>query len=270
MLNNPRFNGKVYTHLMTPGAGSTGIEPDGAFTGVSQDEHVLSLGELLQVLWRRMWIIMLVTILLVGLVVGFDLQRPPVYAASSKILVGQQSNVNPAVATSVYDLQQLTLTMAEAVASRPVAKAASERLDMPIAPEDLLEDLDAEAVQETQFIEVTYTDTNKARAQRVANAVSAAFADRVTEVSPSVNAVTATVWEKAELPDTPVSPNPVRDGLLALVLGGMLGIGLAFLLEHLDDRWRSPEELEQISGVPTFGVIPEFKVVKASKRRGGD
>ncbi len=62
-----------------------------------------------------------------------------------------------------------------------------------------------------------------------------------------------------------MSPNPLRDGLLALILGAMLGVGLAFLLEQLDDRWRSPEEVERICGVPAFGVIPEFKASKITK-----
>jgi capsular polysaccharide biosynthesis protein len=47
----------------------------------------------------------------------------------------------------------------------------------------------------------------------------------------------------------------------------MVGITLAFLLEHLDDRWRSPEDAEQVSGVPTFGVVRTFNVPKA--RKGG-
>jgi capsular polysaccharide biosynthesis protein len=79
-------------------------------------------------------------------------------------------------------------------------------------------------------------------------------------VSPSANAITATVWERAAVPDSPVSTNPLRNALLGLLLGGMLGLGLAFLLEYLDDSWRSPEEVEQVSGVPTFGAIRTFEV----------
>jgi capsular polysaccharide biosynthesis protein len=45
----------------------------------------------------------------------------------------------------------------------------------------------------------------------------------------------------------------------------VLGTGLAFLLEFMDDSWRSPAEAEQVSGVPTFGVIPP---VTESARRG--
>jgi len=87
-------------------------------------------------------------------------------------------------------------------------------------------------------------------------------------VSPSANSITATVWEQAAMPDSPVSPDPVRDGMLALALGLLLGVGLAFLLEHLDDQWRSPEELEQVTGVPTLSVIPEYKVSKGKTNRG--
>jgi capsular polysaccharide biosynthesis protein len=70
--------------------------------------------------------------------------------------------------------------------------------------------------------------------------------------------VSATVVEQAALPDNPVSPQPIRNGLLALMAGLVLGLMLAFLLEYRDDSWRSPEEAEQVSGVPTFGVIRQF------------
>jgi capsular polysaccharide biosynthesis protein len=58
----------------------------------------------------------------------------------------------------------------------------------------------------------------------------------------------------------------LRNGLLAAVFGLMLGTGLALLMEYLDYSWRSPEEVEQISGVPTFATIPEFAV--ATRRMG--
>jgi receptor protein-tyrosine kinase len=57
----------------------------------------------------------------------------------------------------------------------------------------------------------------------------------------------------------------VRNGLLALAVGLIIGVGLAFLLEYLDDSWDSPEEMEQVSGAPTFGIIPEIKASKSQK-----
>jgi hypothetical protein len=43
---------------------------------------------------------------------------------------------------------------------------------------------------------------------------------------------------------------------------------MAFLLEYLDHSWRSPEEAEQITGVPTVGIIPEFKILGDNKIGG--
>ncbi len=61
----------------------------------------------------------------------------------------------------------------------------------------------------------------------------------------------------AELPTSPVRPQPIRNAVLALLMGLMLGIGLAFLAEYLDDSIKTREDLEKIAGrAPVIGVIP--------------
>jgi len=102
----------------------------------------------------------LAIVLIEALAVSSSLLEAPRYEASIKILVGQRSDVNPTIAPSVLDLQQLTLTMAQAVNTRPVAEAATRRLNLSMTPENLLANLDSEALEETQFIEVTYTDSD--------------------------------------------------------------------------------------------------------------
>lgn len=52
-------------------------------------------------------------------------------------------------------------------------------------------------------------------------------------------------------------PNPVRDGLLGLLVGVVLGLGLAFLRDHLDTRIRSASELSQKLGLPLLARLPE-------------
>lgn len=240
----------------------------GTSAEVLQDDYVLSVKDLLPVLWRRLWLITLIAVVLAGSAVGFDLLRTPTYEASIKILIGQQEQggSNPgSLGGEVQGLQDITQTMTEAVVTRPVAEEVVRRLDLEQSPEEILGNLSVEQTEQTQFMNVSYEDTSPAEAQQIANTVGDVFSEQVSEISPSANAVTATVWERAVTPESPVSPNPLRDGFLALVLGGMLGIGLALLLERLDDSWRSPEEVEQVSGVPTFGVIPEFKFSKSKK-----
>ena len=234
-------------------------------------EHIFSLGDLLRAIWRRLWVVVLVATVLVAGAVGFSLTQTPVYEGSIKILIGQKRGITE-TRNDVMGLQQLTLTMAEGVSTRPVTEAVIRQQNLRITPENFLANLSVQQVGTTQFIEVVYKDSSPERAQQVANAIGEVFSQQVSEVSSSANAISATVWERAVTPDEPVSPDPVRNGLLALVLALMLGVGLALLLELVDDSWNSPEEAEQITGVPIFGVIPHFAGAKDTREnhRGGE
>jgi polysaccharide biosynthesis transport protein len=65
------------------------------------------------------------------------------------------------------------------------------------------------------------------------------------------------VVSEAGTPGDPVSPDMLRTGLLALALGLLLGVGLAFLRDYLDDSIRTKDDLERASaGLPVLGLIP--------------
>ncbi len=68
----------------------------------------------------------------------------------------------------------------------------------------------------------------------------------------------------ATVPASPIKPTPLRNGVLAVVVGSLLGVGLAFLVEYLDDTIKSREELERVTGaIPIIGEIPEVSGWKA-------
>lgn len=234
---------------------------------LADNEYALTLEDIFKLVWRRLWVILLSMILLTGAAVGFSLMQMPSYEASIKILVGQeQGNVSGNLGSEIPGLQQLTQTMAEAVKTRPVAETVIRQQNLRISTEEFLsKKLNVQQISNTQFIEVSYRDPNPERAKEVANTIGEVFSEQVSNISPSANAITATVWERAATPEDPVSPDLLLNGLVALVLGLLLGVGLACLLEYMDDSWRSPEEAEQISGVPNFGIIPKFKLMKSKK-----
>ena len=74
------------------------------------------------------------------------------------------------------------------------------------------------------------------------------------------------VVDEAKVPRWPYKPNLQLNALLALVLGLLGGVGLAFLFEHLDDTFRRPEELEKLLGLPVLGVIPKTPLARSDSR----
>ncbi len=64
------------------------------------------------------------------------------------------------------------------------------------------------------------------------------------------------VLTPADVPSNPISPKPLRNLVLGLVAGALVGIAVALLIDHLDDSIRSKEEAERLTGKPALGVIP--------------
>jgi capsular exopolysaccharide synthesis family protein len=66
------------------------------------------------------------------------------------------------------------------------------------------------------------------------------------------------VMEQAEVPRAPVSPNRARNYQLALVIGLVLGLGLALLFEHVDNTVKTPEDIKAL-GLPFLGMVPNVE-----------
>lgn len=64
------------------------------------------------------------------------------------------------------------------------------------------------------------------------------------------------IVDGARPPTAPIEPNIPRNLLFAAVLGLASGVGLAFLLEGLDNTVRTTEQAQMISGVASLGMIP--------------
>ena len=78
------------------------------------------------------------------------------------------------------------------------------------------------------------------------------------------------VTQAAAVPTSPSSPKVSRNTILGAMLGLLLGLGFAFLLERLDRRIREPKDLEAIYGLPLLGVVPEIAALTRSTRRNGN
>ncbi len=188
----------------------------------AEDDYVISIRDVRRILWKRAWLIILLIVLASGSAVGLSLQQTPQYQSSITILVGQERGIiGPAGDPNI--LLTLSETMAALVTSRPVAEGVDNKLDLRTSPDYLLAGLTAAPVEGTQVIEVTYTGSDPEETRRIANAVGEVFTQKVSELSPSPDTLTATVWERAIWPGVPISPNPLRNVVLALLLGGPAG-----------------------------------------------
>ena len=79
---------------------------------------------------------------------------------------------------------------------------------------------------------------------------------RTAEAQATNNLVVA---EPAIETKEPIRPRTLTNTLLAAVIGAMLAIGVAFLIEYLDDTVKTPDDVERVSGLSTLGAIARLK-----------
>jgi capsular exopolysaccharide synthesis family protein len=114
-------------------------------------------------------------------------------------------------------------------------------------------------VQDQREREIQYTilqrEVDTARAQYEA------LLQRLKEVSIAggVGSSQISVVDRAAVPVAPFEPRLGRTLIQAIILSLALGIGLAFLLNYLDDTIKTPEDLKQKLGLAAVGVIPVVK-----------
>ena len=75
------------------------------------------------------------------------------------------------------------------------------------------------------------------------------------------------VVDRAEIPSSPFKPDLRQNLIIAMLLGLIGGVALAFFLEHLDDTLRTPEDMEQLTQLPVLGVVPKMQHPKAAEGR---
>jgi polysaccharide biosynthesis transport protein len=78
-------------------------------------------------------------------------------------------------------------------------------------------------------------------------------------VAGGVGVNNVSIVDKAQVPGRPYTPRLSLNVAFALMLGLMLGGAAAFVREHFDDTFKSPEDVEDNLGLPLLGIIPLVK-----------
>jgi capsular polysaccharide biosynthesis protein len=173
--------------------------------------------------------------LLVAVAVGVaSFLQTPKYEASAQVRVDQKQGpqqTNLAVSgemilTDPKGLQALIGGMVNTTDSRPLAEETLRRLGLRMERAELLDNLTVEQVENTSLIVLSYKGTDPVQAKQIANTVGKVSSELISERSVAGSKLRATVYEDAIVPTTPVSPKPLRGGLITLVVGLALSAAL--------------------------------------------
>ncbi|WP_373598239.1 YveK family protein [Paraclostridium bifermentans] len=225
-------------------------------------EETIDLREYFQIIRKRAWIIVLITVLAMvtsGLISFFVLS--PVYEANTTLIVNTEQSKETEVLTGdqLNVTQKLTLTYGEIIKSRSVIDEVIKKLDLDKGYDEVAKEITVSPVKDTQIISITVQDTNAKRARDIANTIPSVFTKEAKRIT---KANSVEVIDKAITPENPVKPNKVMNIAIAAVIGVMVGLFIVFVLEYMDNKIKTPQDIEKYLGLPILGVVPNENMAK--------
>ena len=154
--------------------------------------------------------------------------------------------------------QKLLKTYSETIKTRDLLISAIKDSKYDLEVEDVSSALTVVPVADTQILQIKYQSKDPKEAEIVLKAISNKFIKTAKELVPNGNVRTI---EAVEMPENPVSPNKMMNIAIAFLLGLMVSVGLVFLLEYLDNTYKTKEQLEKELEIPVLGVIPTLDEV---------
>lgn len=219
-------------------------------------EETISLKELFQILRKRLAMIVAITFgaAIVTAIISFFFITP-IYESSTQILVNQKKEEGTTFqAGEVQTNIQLTNTYKVIMTSPAIMDQVKEKLDLDMSTQELTEKITVANEKDSQVISITAQHEDPKVARDIANTAAEVFQSEV----PSIMSVdNVTILSKAEVGEkqSPVKPNPTLNIAIAFIVGLMASVGLAFLLEYLDNTVKKEEDVEALLGLPVLGVV---------------
>ncbi|MCP3773470.1 Wzz/FepE/Etk N-terminal domain-containing protein [Paenibacillus sp. MZ04-78.2] len=219
----------------------------------------LELKEYFSVIRKR--IRMIVVIILISCVVTSLLSFyviKPVYLANSKLIVNkstiasEKDYLNP---DSVRSNLLLVNTYKEIIKSPAIMdKVLDQNPDLGLTTQQLIKKVQVSSVNETQVISVSIEDGSQARAIRIVNAIADVFKAQIPLIMKVDNVMILNEAKVDENPE-PVRPKPLINLIIAFVVSFVVSVGLAFLLENLDDTIKTEQDVDNYLGLPVLVTI---------------
>ena len=219
------------------------------------EEQVISISEIIDAVKKRWKIIALCTLIatLISGIFNFFIIAPT-YEASTKVFIGkEESSVENYNYNDITMYQKLLKTYSELIKTKDLINRSITNSEYELDVEDVLNNVSVTTVADTQMIQIAYKSTSPNIAKNMLENITNEFITTSQELVPNGN---VRVLETVELPEEPVAPNKKMNIAIAFILGMMVGLGIVFLLEYLDNTYKNKEQLEKDLDIPVLGVIP--------------
>lgn len=220
---------------------------------IYEEEDVMSIKEIFEALLKRIKLI-IISVLIFTLGVSFFVffVSKPSYEAKVKIFAGKTEQVQSDYSDKELESYSAIMnTYIGLIKTEDFMSKIINKTGIDATPKQLMNSLQFITTEDTPILEIKYQSNDPQIAENVVRTVTEEFEISVKEVI--LNTYTRVI-DSVKVAE--VASGNATKLAIGVLLGLMVGCGLAFLLEYLDDTVNKKEKLETLLPIPILGELP--------------
>lgn len=223
----------------------------------NEENEVIDLTEILSAV--RQHLLELIFVTLVAALVGFTASKflmNPKYDSSALMIVNTRQDVNANVTSDqINSATKLVSTYSIIIKSDTVLQQVIDNLGLNLTYAKLNKRVTVAAVDDTQVMKITVQSDSPEWARQVCEQIITVAPDVIKE---AVEAGSVKVISNPSLATEPVSPNIMKNTMLAAAVGFVLVIGIIVLQVLLDNKINTEKDVTKYLDMTVLGVIPQY------------
>lgn len=219
-------------------------------------EETIDLKEYFEALKKRGWIVILTTFIAITIsgVLSFFVMEP-IYQAELTFMVNFSPKEESQLTKDEMEYgTNLVETYKPIITSRKVITEIKSNLDLNMDQNEITKSIQINSISGS-VMSITVDSTDPVIATNIANSIPSIFGKELKRIA-KVHGIE--VIDTATVPKTPIKPEKIKNIVIAAGLGIIVSTGFIFLLEALDNKIKTIEDIEKHIELPVLGSISEF------------
>ena len=198
-------------------------------------------------------LVCVVLVLLAGASYTFNLKEPMYKSNTTIVLTAEKNNSGAITQNELTINKSLVSTYSEIIKSKKVLKQVIKNLDLKLSVGELSGMVSVQSISNTEIISITVVNKDAKQATKIANEIAKIFMKEIVEL---YNIENVNVVDEAEKSNIPYNMNYVKDVIIYIVIGFIIGYSIIIMTFYFDNSIKSSEEIETKLNLPILGSVP--------------
>lgn len=198
-------------------------------------------------------LVCVVCALIIGASYTFNIKQP-LYKSNTTIVLTAEKNNNGAITQNELTINKsLVTTYSEIIKSKKILKQVIKNLKLDMSFSELSNMVSVESISNTEIISITVSNKDAELSPKIANEIAKIF---IKEIVSLYNIENINVVDEAEESKIPYNMNYVKDVIIYILIGFVIGYSIIIMIFYFDTTIKSTEEIETKLKLPILGSVP--------------